>query len=213
MGAGRVLKSVLGRVIPGVVLVRGATGAFPRLALTFDDGPHAENTPRILEILAANGARATFFLQGSAAQRHPSLVRAIFEAGHQVGNHGWSHSRASDIGASAFVREAVGTQALLEDTLGCALPRIYRPPYGAVGPLAFLDLARRGYRFVFWSLDSEDSFLKDAGALTQKIETSPLQSGEILLFHEDYAHTVAALPRMLIALKGRGLALVRVADF
>lgn len=212
MAIGRVLKPLLGRVLPGLVLFRGAAGQAPRVALTFDDGPHGEHTRAALDILAAGGARATFFLLGSEAARHPALVRAIHEGGHQLGNHGWAHSRASQVGLRAFVREAVDTQALLEDTVGRPLPRIYRPPYGAVSPAAFLALARRGFRLVFWSLDSEDSFIRDADQLARKIEMAPMNSGEVLLFHEDYDHTLAALPAMVASLQARGFALVRVAD-
>lgn len=212
MAIGRVLKRTLGQALPGIVLFRGAPGPSPRVALTFDDGPHKDHTRAILDVLAAGGAQATFFLQGSEAARHPTLVRAIHEDGHQLGNHGWAHSRASEVGLRAFVREVVDTQALLEDVLGRALPRIYRPPYGAVSLAAFLALAGRGFRFVFWSLDSEDSFIQDAGQLARRIETAPVRSGEVLLFHEDYAHTLAALPAVVTSLKSRAFALVKVAD-
>ena len=213
MGIGRAVKLALGWAAPGMVLFRGSAGPPPRLALTFDDGPHADHTRAILDALAACGARATFFLQGAEAARHTVLVRAIHEGGHQVGNHGWSHSRASEVGSRAFVREAVDTQALLEDTLGRQLPRIYRPPYGSVSPGAFLALARHGFRFVFWSLDSEDSFLRDPAELVTKLGKAPVRSGDILLFHEDYAHTPVALPAIAMNLRARGFALVGVTDF
>ena len=212
METGSALKRMLGWVLPRLVLVRGAAGPSPRVALTFDDGPHGDHTRAILDVLAAGGARATFFLQGSEAARHRALVRAIHEGGHQVGNHGWTHSRVSDVGLRAFVSEAVDTQSLLEDTLGRPLPRIYRPPYGAVSPAAFLALAREGFRFIFWSLDSEDSFVRDAGQLTRRLETAPVRSGDVLLFHEDYTHAVAALPAVVANLKARTFALVRVVD-
>jgi len=212
MGFGGAVKTALGRALPSLVLVRGARGPSPRVALTFDDGPHPDHTPAILDTLAATGAKATFFLQGSLAQRHPALVRTIFGAGHQVGNHGWSHSRASEVGSRAFVREVLDTQALLEDTLGRPLPRIYRPPYGALSPLPFLALARRGYCLVFWSLDSQDSFQKDSEGLVKTIEDSIVRSGEILLFHEDYAHTLAALPAVLKMLTARGFSFPTVAE-
>lgn len=212
MTIGHLLKRALGRVLPGLVLVRGPKGPLPRVALTFDDGPHESHTQCTLDILAASGARATFFLLGSQAARHPDLVRAIHDGGHQLGNHGWTHSRPSEVGLRTFVREAIDTQMLLEDTLGKRLPRIYRPPYGVVGPSVFLALVWEGFRFVFWSLDSEDSFIRDAGQLAHKLEVAPVRSGDVLLFHEDYAHTVAALPAVVSNLRARPFALVRVAD-
>lgn len=212
MGVGRALKLVLSCALPKLVLFRGAAGSPPRVALTFDDGPHADHTVAILDVLAAAEARATFFLQGSAAARHPALVRAIHDGGHQVGNHGWTHSRADEIGLAAFVREALDTQALLEDTLGRPLPRIYRPPYGSVSLPVFLAFARRGFRLVFWSLDSKDSYIRDPERLVQRIETTPVRSGDILLFHEDYSHTLAALPAVVANLRARSFGLASVAD-
>jgi len=212
MGIGGAVKAALSRTLPSVVLVRGAPGPEPRVALTFDDGPHRDHTPAILDILAARGAKATFFLQGSLAERHPDLVRAIAAGGHQVANHGWSHARASDVGTRAFVREALATQALLENTLGRPLSRLYRPPYGAISPLPFLALARRGYRLVFWSLDSQDSFRQDSEGLVKALEDSMVHSGEILLFHEDYSHTARALPGVLQVLTARGFSFVTVGD-
>jgi peptidoglycan/xylan/chitin deacetylase (PgdA/CDA1 family) len=182
------------------------------VALTFDDGPHEGHTRGILEVLARGDARATFFLLGSEAKRHPGLVRAIHEAGHQVANHGFQHVRSRDVGRAAFVREAVDAQALLEDTVGQALPRLYRPPYGEISPPAFVALARRGFRLAFWSLDSEDSFIHDPGRLVEKVAAAEVRDGEVLLFHEDYAHTLAGLPAIVAGLKARHLGLVRIGD-
>jgi peptidoglycan/xylan/chitin deacetylase (PgdA/CDA1 family) len=212
MSVGDILKRALGLALPAYVLVRGAKGPSPRVALTFDDGPHADRTRGILDVLAAAGARATFFLQGSEAARHAELVRSIDNGGHQLGNHGWAHSHVHEVPLETFVREAVETHALLEETVGRPLRRIYRPPYGAVTPTAFVALVRRGFRFVFWSMDSEDSFRRDAAQLARWIEAAPVRSGEILLFHEDYPHTLDALPAVVASLKGRAFALVKVND-
>lgn len=204
MGLGRPAKLALGRLFPRLVLVKGAAGSRPRIALTFDDGPHPEHTPAILDALAAGHAKATFFLQGTLAQRHPALVRAISDGGHQVANHGWSHSRASEVGGGAFVREVIDTQALLEETVGRALPRMYRPPYGTISLLPFVRLAGRGYRAVFWSLDSRDSFERESAAVASAIGGAVVRSGDIVLLHEDYRHTVEALPTILKTLTTRG---------
>ena len=212
MSLGRLVKQALGWALPGVVLYRGAPGKAPRLALTFDDGPHPGHTERILEALAREGACATFFLQGSEAAKHPALVRAIHEAGHQIGNHGYSHGTPAQLGRRAFVREVVETQDLLEAAAGARLERLFRPPYGTLSLGSFVALVRRGFRFVFWSLDSEDSFIREAGQLQEHLLSGPLRSGDVLLFHEDYAHTIEALPAILSALKARSFQLARIAD-
>lgn len=210
MGLGGILKLAAARAFPGRVIYRGRPGGQARVALTFDDGPHAEHTPRVLEALAAGSAQATFFLQGAHAERHPALVRAIADAGHELGNHGWSHARASEVGARAFVREAVETQLLLERITGRPLPRLYRPPYGYVSPAALPGLLGERFRLVFWSFDSRDSFVDAPEAVLAAVREAELRSGEVLLFHEDYAHTTAALPALVADLGRRGFSMVGV---
>lgn len=212
MVGARLIKQLLGRVAPGILLYRGrATGA-ARLALTFDDGPHPSHTERLLEILAREGAPAAFFLQGAHAEKHLHLVRAIHAAGQALGNHGYSHRRPGEIGTAAFLREAERTQAILQDAVGVPLTRLFRPPFGAISALAFAGLVRRGFRIVLWSVDSDDSLVQDPAALTARFTCGPLTSGDILLFHEDYAHTVAAMPGVIRALRARSFHLSSIAD-
>lgn len=212
MAVGRWLKQAAGRVFPSRVLYRGRPGGPPRVALTFDDGPHPEHTRRIVDALAAGGARGTFFLQGALAEQRPELVRAIADGGHELANHGWSHSRASEVGAVGFVREARSTQGLLERTVGRPLPRLFRPPYGDVSPAAAAGLLREGFRLVFWSFDSEDSFVDTPERVAGAVARSALRSGEVLLFHEDYAHTASALPAIVADIRARGFAMVGVSE-
>ena len=175
------------------------------MAVTFDDGPHPRNTPRILDILEAGTASATFFVQGKIAEDHPSLVREIAARGHQIGNHGYSHLDARKASLRAYVREAKQTQDVLQDILGQRIAKIFRPPYGNITGPSFLALAWRGFRFVFWSVDSRDSFIREPSALIEHIDSLRIGGGDILLLHEDYAHTVESLPRILQSLKGRSL--------
>jgi peptidoglycan/xylan/chitin deacetylase (PgdA/CDA1 family) len=208
MGLGRLAKAATAAVFPGAMLVRGrqGVGGLPA-AITFDDGPHPQNTPLILAALASADARATFFLQGQEAQRHPELVRAIHRAGHQVANHAFLHRDARSIPAKEFVDEVVRTQRLLCDIVQCDLARDFRPPYGGITPATFIALARGGYRFVLWSKDSRDSFVKDASLLASGVSALQISSGDIVLFHEDYPHTAAALPSILAGLGRRSLRL------
>lgn len=212
MGLGRTVKRTLGDLFPSVVLYRGAPVNPPRVALTFDDGPHPETTSRILDAFAQGGHKATFFLQGSEAARSPALVREIHAAGHQVGNHAYSHETPRRLGRRDYVREVLETQQLLEDIVGQRLSPLFRPPYGAVSVATFASLVRRGYRFVFWSRDSGDSDIRDAQALSTRFAATPVRPGEIVLLHEDYAHTVAALPSIIGELERRSCQMVRVTD-
>lgn len=209
MGLGQFLKLGAGRLLPHRVMVHGDCLS-PEVAITFDDGPHPQHTPLLLEALARRGAMATFFLQGDHAARWPQWVREIHGAGHQVANHSYSHVRARDRSSAEFVREVERTQQLLQDLVGCELARDYRPPYGNITGRTFLNLAYKGYRCVFWSKDSDDSTQCDVGSLVASVAYLKLGPGDIVLFHEDYAHTIAAMPTILGTLQAAGLTMKRV---
>lgn len=201
---GLIAKRGLALAWPKAALVRGRK-ADKRIALTFDDGPHPINTARILDILDEEEAKATFFLQGSEAEKYPGLVDEIARRGHEIGNHGYSHLSARRVPWRTYVEEVDRTQRILKGIVGEATGRLFRPPFGEITPLTFLRLAVGGYRFIFWSADSRDSFIREPAALAAHIDALPVDSGDILLFHEDYGHMVAALPRILKSLKARGL--------
>lgn len=206
-----VAKRLLAACAPQRVLYRGSrtTG---RVALTFDDGPHPEHTARVLEALARADRRATFFLQGSQAAKLPSLVRDIHAQGHQIANHAASHRRPAELGTGAYVSEVEDTRALLCDIVGAPVARDFRPPFGDTSLRTLLQLLQRGYRYVFWSRDSRDSWLKEPQALLAAFEEAPVVPGDIVLFHDDYAQTADALPVLLGQLAERELEAVTVED-
>lgn len=212
MSAGKAVKQGMASLFPGIVLLRGKH-ANGRIALTFDDGPHPENTPRILDILDIGGVTATFFVQGRIAEKYPALVREVSARGHQIGNHGYSHLDARQSRLQAYIEETKRTQALLHDILGRKPDKIFRPPYGNITGPSFLALAWQGFRFVFWSVDSRDSFIREPAALTAYLASLKITGGDILLFHEDYAHTVSSLPQILQSLKDRSFGFSPVSDF
>jgi peptidoglycan/xylan/chitin deacetylase (PgdA/CDA1 family) len=213
VGLGGIAKSLTGALFPRAVLVGGAFRSGAPAALTFDDGPHPANTPRILSALASANVRATFFLQGQEAQRHRGLVRDIHDAGHQVANHAYRHLDARRTPAASYVDEVLRTQELLAGIVQCDLPRDFRPPYGSITPATFLTLVRRGYRFVFWSKDSRDSFLKEPASLAAGVSDLAVAHGDIVLFHEDYPQTVAALPDILAGFRARSLRMGTTSEF
>ncbi len=128
--------------------------------LTFDDGPSAKVTPRILDILMAEGVPATFFVTGAHAEKHPGIIRRIQAEGHTLGNHTYSH-RAEVIYASpeAFMREVRKTEEIIYEITG-ERTRILRAPYGSYPNLTApfrRALAEAGYKYVDWNVDSMDS--------------------------------------------------------
>ncbi len=155
------------------------------VALTYDDGPHPEHTPRLLDVLAATGATATFFVLGQQVEKHPDVVRRIVADGHEIGLHGQDHRSllsVSDREASALIR---GAKARVESVVQTPL-RLYRPPYGVHTSGQARAVRRMGLDLVIWSGDAHD-WLHDAeSAIADRVvaETFP---GGILLLHDHRA--------------------------
>jgi peptidoglycan-N-acetylglucosamine deacetylase len=206
------LLNVASRFAPELLCFAQPPALGNRVALTFDDGPHPDYTPRILDILAQHDARATFFFQGNNAALWPPLVRRAYAAGHQVAAHGVEHVAASTQRDDGAATNAIECHAVLCEIAGADLAPYYRPPYGDITLGALRTLSRRGYRLAFWSYDSRDSFVDSAQDIEMRIATAAPPAGSILLFHDDYAHTVEALPRVLDTLRERGLTFVTVAE-
>ncbi|MBS0561193.1 MAG: polysaccharide deacetylase family protein [Proteobacteria bacterium] len=182
------------------------------VALTFDDGPDPEVTPRVLDLLDAAGARASFFCIGSRVAAHPGLAREIVRRGHRVENHTQDHPHAfAAYGPAALRRQVADAQAALADAAGEA-PRWFRAPAGLRSPLLEPVLARAGLHLAAWSrrgFDTVDgSPVRVAGRLTRG-----LRGGDVLLLHDgNSAQTakgepvvLAALPLVLASLSRAGL--------
>src|SRR5262249_8022340 len=130
-----------------------------RIALTFDDGPDPEVTPRILELLAAHGQRATFFVIGRRAEAEPALVRAIAEQGHAIGNHSYTHAWLTPLWRTERLAPVLlRGQEVLERVAGVR-PRWFRPPVGLFGPRVAPAARRAGLALVGWTLRSNDGSL------------------------------------------------------
>jgi peptidoglycan-N-acetylglucosamine deacetylase len=212
MGIGRVLKRVASWCAPWALVISGRSGKRRAVAITFDDGPHSENTPRILDTLSVYGATATFFLQANMAEKYPELVREIVRRGHQVGNHGYAHPDAKAVSTRNYVADVMRAQLVLENIVGHELPRVFRPPFGNITPRSMFSLLRQGFCFVFWSHDSRDSYLPDPDELLKYVTKLSIPAGSILLFHDDYAHTAEILPKLLFHLAQGGLQIVSVGE-
>ncbi len=165
----------------------------PLAALTFDDGPDPEWTPRVLEILEAHGARGTFFLVGKAAARHPELVDRMVRAGHAIGNHTWDHVSLPLLkrrGRRAQIRwcgEVLAPHLSAVKTASGG-ERLFRPPYGHQSLASQLDALALGYRIVTWSIVAEDWRDDSAEALVERVRKR-LRPGSIVLFHDTLATT------------------------
>ena len=187
----------------------------PGVALTFDDGPHPEGTPAVLEILAAHGATATFFLVGEQVRRAPGVAQAVVAAGHAIAVHGDRHRPLPLLTSAALRRDLDRAAETIVAATGLA-PTLHRAPYGAYSGRALTELRRRGWAPQLWSKWGRDwSRREDAAAVSRRI-TRDLRNGDVLLLHDadDYSDhgswrtTVAALPGILAELARRDLATV-----
>jgi peptidoglycan/xylan/chitin deacetylase (PgdA/CDA1 family) len=127
------------------------------VALTFDDGPKADMTPPILDLLAERAARATFFVFGSRAAEQPALVARMLEGGHQVEPHCWSsHTSHHELDEAEIEEDIARTLTTLVE-VGCPRPRLWRPPYGDIDdPLSYRVAAAHGLELVTWTLETCD---------------------------------------------------------
>jgi peptidoglycan/xylan/chitin deacetylase (PgdA/CDA1 family) len=192
--------------------VEDGTAGGAGYALTFDDGPHAQGTPAVLDLLAAAGVRATFFLVGEQVRRNPSLACEIAAAGHGIGVHCERHRNLLRLTPAQTRRDIESAEAVIVDTTGVA-PALYRPPYGVLNAAA-LRLARaRGWRTLLWSHWGRDWEQRATAQSIAARVTDGVGEGAVLLLHDadDYSapgswqNTVAALPRVLATLDERGL--------
>mgnify|MGYP003467133622 FL=1 len=166
------------------------------LHLTFDDGPHPEHTPALLDLLAVHRAQATFFVIGQHAERNPDLVERIVREGHTLGNHSWSHPQFDRLGLPAQRDEIERTDRLLTRFDGLAR-HDFRPPRGVMPRPMVLDCIRRGRRIVYWSYDSLDYSQQPAETLIASARKHPPNAGEVLLMHDDNGLSLQLLRAML----------------
>jgi peptidoglycan-N-acetylglucosamine deacetylase len=160
-------------------LIRVATEE-PAIALTFDDGPHATETPAVLELLERFAARGTFFLVGEQAARQQELVERMVAQGHAIGNHSWDHSSFRHLPSPARREQWRRT----DEALGSAGDsRLFRPPYGEQGLAARLDAMRRAYEVVLWDVVAEDWRDERAETIVERV-LRRLRRGSIVVFHD-----------------------------
>jgi cellulose synthase/poly-beta-1,6-N-acetylglucosamine synthase-like glycosyltransferase/peptidoglycan/xylan/chitin deacetylase (PgdA/CDA1 family)/spore germination protein YaaH len=193
-------------------LYHQGAGGEHQVAITFDDGPSPEWTPKILSILNAANVKATFFLVGANAERYPGLVRRIVDEGHEIGNHTYYHPNLALCWPEHIRLELNATQLLLETITGRATT-LFRPPYAAdtepsqLSELIPLQIAEDlNYMVVMESIDPQDWAKPGADTILQRVKQQR-RDGSIILLHDaggDRSQTVEALPRILDWLHTRG---------
>ena len=205
-------------VLLAVLVPRAALGGTPTTSvvesdaraakvvyLTFDDGPAALWTGRVLDLLKRHRAKATFFAVGSQLAAYPRIARRIAREGHVIANHTYTHADLTRVSDGRFFSELDHTQALIRRFTGAATHWL-RPPYGAVNARVRSLASRRAYRVALWDVDPQDWRRPGVSSIVRNVlaNTGP---GDVVLLHDgggERSQTVAALARVLKTLRARG---------
>jgi peptidoglycan/xylan/chitin deacetylase (PgdA/CDA1 family) len=183
----------------------------PYIAMTFDDGPHAENTPRLLDMLKQRGIKATFFVVGQCAAEYPDIMKRIVTEGHEIANHSWSHPQLSKMGEGSVTDQLQRTHDVIEQTTGVAA-KIMRPPYGAfTANQRNWAFHKWGYKTILWDVDPLDWKVRNAEHVKNVILKDTV-NGSIILSHDIHKSTVDAMPGTLDGLTAKGFKFVTVSD-
>ncbi len=181
------------------------------IAMTFDDGPHPQNTPRVLDMLRARNIKATFYVIGQSVNLYPSIVRRTVAEGHEIGNHSHTHRLLSKLGDSELRQEMTRCRDAVARAAGVQ-PRTMRPPYGGL-----LQRQRQlvhsefGYPTILWSVDPLDWKNRNSSLITSRI-LGGSSAGAIVLAHDLHATTVDAMPATLDGLLRRSFKFVTVSQ-
>ena len=183
----------------------------PRIAMTFDDGPHPIYTDLLLDVLKRLRVRATFFVVGSRVKMYSGTVRRMILDGHEVGNHTYHHIRFSNLPRSEVLPEFDRTSRLLGLVTGGA-PRLVRPPGGICTPEITRLIASRGYVNVLWTADPGDFKRNRTAREIEVFSLRDINAGGIILLHSGVQATIDALPRIVQRLRVQGYVLSTVSD-
>ena len=183
----------------------------PYIAMTFDDGPSATLTPKLLDLLAAHHIKATFFVIGENVAEHPDIVARAAREGHEIANHSWSHPNLAKMSDEGVRRQLWQTDEAIKSATGTR-PTLLRPPYGSI-----TEREKRwihdefGYQIVLWDVDPYDWKRPGPTVVRNRIlqETRP---GSIVLSHDIHPGTIEAMPSTLDALQAKGFKFVTVSE-
>lgn len=172
--------------VPNSVLLMSGDSLSPsvrNLYLTYDDGPNPDVTPSLLDLLDKYEAKATFFVIGELAEKHPDIIRDIIKRGHTIANHSYSHRKFSTLSTKERMEEINQTNSVLLNITGQQC-KIFRPPQGTLSISMLIALALKGITTVNWSRDTNDC-RESATEVIAGLKENPLKDGDIVLMHDD----------------------------
>ncbi len=182
-----------------------------QVAITFDDGPHPDFTPLVLDILGRYNAKATFFCIGNRARANPDIVRAIHNNGHQLGNHSYSHKSKIDFSSKAEWVEQLGrTDNILSSITGKNI-ELFRPPFGVTTPSLGRAIKETGHTVVGWNIRPFDTVRKNKKAVSKFI-CRRIRPGSVVLLHDTHERIPGILEHLLLFLQQNGYVSVTVKE-
>jgi peptidoglycan/xylan/chitin deacetylase (PgdA/CDA1 family) len=183
----------------------------PYIAMTFDDGPHGSQTPRLLKMLKQRNIKATFFLVGKCVAEYPEIARQIVREGHEVANHSWDHPLLSKMAEGSVREQLQKTHDVIKQTTGVT-PTLMRPPYGGfTANQRSWSNATLGYKCILWDVDSLDWQHRNP-AKTESIIFANTKPGSIVLCHDIHKTTIDAMEATLDGLAKKGFKFVTVSE-
>lgn len=177
----------------------------PKIAITFDDGPHPAYTPRVLDVLKEKDVKATFFLMGKSIAGNEEIVKRMAEEGHLIGNHTFDHVNLDTISEKEVCDQLLKTYNLIYEVTGKKTEYV-RPPFGAWDKAKECNIDMIP---VLWNIDTLDWSSQNVGAITAKV-IGKVDENDIILMHDGYAATVTALGEIIDYLKQEGFDIVTV---
>ena len=183
----------------------------PYIAMTFDDGPSATLTPKLLDILKERHMHVTFFLVGENAKAHPEIIKRAVAEGHEIGNHSWSHPNLAKMSDDAVRSELDRTKEAIVAAIGQA-PTLMRPPYGSLTAAQKKWVHEEfGYQIILWDVDPDD-WQRPGPAVVERRILEQTHKGSIILSHDIHPGTVEAMPSTFDSLLAKGFKFVTVSE-
>ena len=183
----------------------------PYIAMTFDDGPSATLTPKLLDLLAAHHIKATFFVIGENVAEHPEIVARAAREGHEIGNHSWSHPNFGNMSDQSVRSQLQRTDDAIKNATS-RRPTLIRPPYGSITAREKRWIHDEfGYQIILWDVDPYD-WKRTGQAVVRNRILKETQPGSIVLSHDIHPGTIEAMPSTFDALEAKGFKFVTVSE-
>jgi len=208
----QIARRCLAKMLPVRWLLVNGTRNSGTVCLTFDDGPHPDHTPRLLDVLKLHQVPATFFVVGARVAAYPAVVRRIVDEGHSVGHHSFYHGDPARTSARDLLDEVRRTDDVLTAVVG-RCPTFFRPPHGKLTIGKTWRLWRAGQSIVLWNVDPKDWSCADARELHSRMKGRSLQGGDVLLLHDSHPHGAALVPELVAEAQCSGLRFATIPEW